>query len=153
MSSSQLLSKRLKAEDFRQQHIQHAVPAVRVATVVVTAAVAVLIAATETLAEIEVVLVLVYIVATVAVVGVLVDIRVLVVGTPPILTVSPSSPEAFLISVVHGLPQNIGAVLIDLVVPAGTMITIDRSRVEVRVMIVIAVPIVPEAYLLLAQTL
>ena len=153
LASPQSLSKRLKAEDSRHHDLQHAIPAVRVAAVVVAAGVAVFIAATETLAEIEVVVVLVYVIAAIAVVGVLVGIRILVAGTPPILSVGPPGAEAFLVAVVHGLPENVCTVLVDLVVVAATTVPIDGSGVVIRIMIVIVVPIVPETRLLLAQTL
>jgi hypothetical protein len=42
-----LTSKRLETEDFRQQSIEHTVPEIRIATVLVAAVVTVLIAATE----------------------------------------------------------------------------------------------------------
>ena len=119
----------------------------------VAAPVTILIAATETLAEIVVVLALVYIKATVAVARVLIGIRTLVVGMPPILAVCLSGPVAFRIAIVHSLSEHIRAVLVDLVVAAGTAITIDRSRVEIRIMIVIVVSLVPETDLLLTRTL
>ena len=68
---------------------------------------------------------------------------------PPILAVCTSGAEAFFIAVVDGLPEHVCAILIDLVVAAATLVPVDRSHVEVRIMIVIVVPIVPEAYLLL----
>ena len=81
------------------------------------------IATTEALAEVIVVFVLLYITAAVAVVRVLIGIRALIVGTPPILPVCLSGGEAFLIPIVHSLPEQIRAVLIRLVVGAGTIIT------------------------------
>jgi len=62
-----------------------------------------LIATTEALAKIVIVVVPVYVVAVIPVVCVLIGIRVSVVGTPAILAVRLSSPEAFLITVVNGL--------------------------------------------------
>ena len=54
----QSLSKRLETEDLGQQNIQHGIPTIRVATVLVAAVVAVFITAPEPFAEIVVVIVL-----------------------------------------------------------------------------------------------
>ena len=75
----------------------------------------------------------------------------MVVGTPAILAVCRSGPEAFLIAVVHGLAEQIRAVLIRLVVAAAAIVPIDRSRVEVRIAIIIGVPVVLKRNLLLTQ--
>jgi len=72
----------------------------------------------------------------------------LVVGTPAILPVCLSGTEAFLITVVHGLPEQIRAVLIRLEVAPPPVVTIVRSRVEVWIIVVI-VAIVLETHLLL----
>src|ERR1700693_172600 len=101
------------------------------------AAVAIAIAATESLAEIIVVVFLGYIITTIAVVRVLIGIRVLVVGAPAILPVRLSGEKAFLIAVVYCLPEHIGAVLIGLVVLAATVVAIVRSCVEVWIVVVI----------------
>ena len=68
-----------------------------------------------------------------------------------ILAVRRSGLEAFLVPVVHGLAEQVGAVLIGLVVAAATMVAIDRSRVEVRIAIIIRVMVVLQKYLLLLQ--
>jgi hypothetical protein len=62
-------------------------------------------------------------------------------------------PEAFLVTVVNRLAEQVCAVLICLVVASATTVTIDRSRVEVRIAIVIGVTVVLEKYLLLTQAL
>jgi len=54
----QCLAKRLEVENLRQESVQYAVPAVRIPAILIAAAVAVFIAAPETLAEIVVVVVL-----------------------------------------------------------------------------------------------
>jgi len=110
--------------------------------------VAIFIAATETLAKVVVVVVLGYIITVIAVVRVLIGKRVLVVGGPAILPVCPSGAEAFLITVVHGLPKQICAVSIRLVVSAATVVTIIGSRVEVWIIAVI-VALVLETHVLL----
>jgi hypothetical protein len=69
---------------------------------------------------------------------------------PAILPVRFSSAEALFVTVVHGLTQQVCAVLIRLVVPMTSMVTIDRSRVEIRIMIVIVLAAAMYAYLLLA---
>jgi len=116
-------------------------------------AVTIFIPATEALAKIVVVVVLVYIIAGVAVVSILIGIGVLVVGEPPILSVRLSGSKAFLITVVHGLPEQICTVSIDLIVAAATIITIDRSSVEVRITVVVVVALVLDACLLPTQAL
>jgi len=110
--------------------------------------VAIFIAATETLAKVVVVVVLGYIITVIAVVRVLIGIRVLIAGGPAILPVCLSGTEAFLITVVHGLPKQICAVFIRLVVAAATVVTIIGSRVEVRIIVVI-VALVLETHVLL----
>lgn len=112
----------------------------------IAAVVAIFVATTEALAKVVVIVVPVYVITVIAVVGVLIGITVSVVGTPPILAVCLSGPEAFLVTVVNGLAQKICAVLISLVVATATMVTIDRSRVEVRIAIVIGVMVVLEKY-------
>jgi hypothetical protein len=119
----------------------------------IAAAVSVFVAALEALAEIVVIVVLGQIVATVAVVRVPVGIRVAVVGMPAILPVCLSSGEAFLVAIVHGLPEQVCAILIRLVVAAATIVAIARSCVVVRITIVIVLTVVPKSYLLLTFTL
>ena len=112
--------------------------------------IAIFIAATETLAKVIVVFALGYIITIIAVVRVLIGIRVLVVVTPAILPVSLSGQEALLITVVHGLPKQIGAVLIRLIIAAATVVTIVRSRVEIWIIVEIVVLIL-ETRVLLTQ--
>jgi hypothetical protein len=118
----------------------------------IAAVVAIFIAAAETLAKVIVVFALGYIITTIAVVRVLIGIRALVVVTPAILPVCLSGQEALLITLVHSLPKQIGAVLIRLVVAAATVVTIVRSRVEVWIIVVI-VAVVLEAHLLLTHVI
>ena len=119
----------------------------------IATAVSVFIAALEALAEIVVVVVLGQIISTVAVVRVPVGIRVAVVGMPAILPICLSSGEAFLVAVVYGLPEQVCAILIRLIVAAATTVAIARSRVVVRITIVIVLTVVAKSYLLLTFTL
>jgi hypothetical protein len=137
----------------RQESVQDARPAVRILTILITAAVAVFIATLEAFAEIIVVVVLGQIVATVAVVRVPIGIRVALVGMPAILPICLSGAEAFLVAVVYSLPEQVCAILIRLVVPAATIVTITRSRVVVRITIVVVLTLIPKSYLLLTFTL
>ncbi len=65
------------------------------------------------------------------------------------LAVGLSGKEALLVTVVHGLPKQIGAVLVRLVVSAAP-VAIVRGRVEVGIVVVI-VAVVAEVLLLLSQ--
>ena len=147
------LLKRLEAEDLRQDRVMHAIGAVGIDAILIPAVVAILIAATESLAKVVVVIVPLYVVAVVAVVRILIGIRASVVGTPVVLAVCRSCLEALLVTVVHSLAEQICAVLIRLVVAAAPMVTIDRRRVEVGIVIVIGVTVVLEKYLLLTLAL
>ena len=146
------LAKRLKSEDLRQDGAKNAIVAIGIATILIPAVVAILIAATESLAEVVVVVTLIYVVAVVPVVRVLIGVRILVVGAPPILAVCASGEKALLVTVINGLAEKISPVLIRLEVIAATMITKTRSRVVVRITIVIVV-VVLEKYLLLVRAL
>ncbi len=146
-------AKRLEAENLPEGDLKHDIRAVRILPVLVAAVESVFVAVTKALPKIVVVLVLVDVIARVAIVRVLIGERVLVVGTPAILPVRFSSAEALLVTVVHGLTQQVCAVLIRLVVSVTAMVTIDRSRVEIRIMIVIVVAVATYAYLLLAYPL
>lgn len=137
----------------RQNGAQDGILAVRVATILIAAVMAIFIAATEALAEVVVVLVLVYVKAIIAVVRVLIGIRVLIAVAPTILPVCLSGAEALLIAIVYGLLEQICSVLIRFVVPAATIVTIVRSRVEVGITIVIVVLLILDTYLLLTQAL
>jgi hypothetical protein len=72
---------------------------------------------------------------------------------PAILPVCLSSAEAFLVAVVYGLPEQVCAIFIRLVVAAATVVAIARSRVVVRITVVIVLTLVPKSYLLLTFTL
>ena len=127
--------------------------AVIIAAILIAAVEAIFIAATEALAKVVVVGVLVNIIASIAVVCVLIGVGVLVAGTPAIHPVCLSRLVAFRVTVVHGLPEQVYAILICLVVDAATIVSIVRSRVEERITVVIMVAIVLETYLLLTHTI
>ena len=75
----------------------------------------------------------------------------MIVGLPAILAVRRPGPEAFLVTIVNGLAEKVCAVLVRLIVAATTIVTIDRSRVEVWIAIIIGVPVVLKINLLLTQ--
>ena len=146
-------AKRLEAEDLPEGDLKHDIRAVRILPILVAAVESVLVAVTKALPKIVAVLLLVDVIARVAIVRVLVGERAPVVGMPAILPVSFSSAEALLVTVVHGLTQQVCAVLIRFVVSVTAMVTIDRSRVKIRITIVIVVAVATYAYLLLAYPL
>ena len=84
-----------------------------------------------------VVVVLVYIVAAVAEVRVLIGERVLVIVTPAVLAVGGAGTEALPVAIVDRLPQQVRSVLIDFVVGAAAVVAINRSGVEVGIVVVI----------------
>ena len=67
--------------------------------------------------------------------------------------VRPSCLVAFRIAIVHGLAQQVRAVLVRLVIAGPALVTIARCRVEVRVTIVIVVTVPFDACSLLAHAL
>ncbi len=69
---------------------------------------------------------------------------------PPVLAVGLSGKEALLVTVVHGLPKQVGAVSVRLAVPAAAPVAIVRSRVEGGIVVVI-VAVVAEVLHLLSQ--
>ena len=146
-------AKRLEAEDLPKRDLKHDIRAVRILPVLMAAVESVFVAVTKALPKIVVVLVLVDVIARVAIVRVLIGERALVVGMPAILPVRFSGAEALLVTVVHGLTQQVCAILIRFVVSVTAMVTIDRRRVEIRIMIVIVVAVATYAYLLLAYPL
>jgi hypothetical protein len=147
---SQSLTKRLHVEDCPQNGAKDGVPAIRIAAIVIAVAVAIFIATTETLAKVIVVFVPGHIITAIAVVRVLIGIRTLVVGTPSILPVCLSGAETLLITIVHGLPKHVGAVLIRLVVAAIPVVTIVIVCVEIWIIVVI-VAVVVETIVLITQ--
>lgn len=145
--------KRLEIEDQRQDVAQDAVRAIRIAAVLIALVVAILVAAAEAFAEIEVIVRLVHVITVVAKVRILIGEAVLVVGAPAVLAVGGAGVEAFLVAVVHRLPQQVRSVLIGLVVcAAAAPVAIDGRGIEVRIVVVI-VMFVAETYLLLTLAL
>jgi hypothetical protein len=117
-----------------------------------TAIVAIFITASKAFAKVVIVLLRSNIITTVAEVRVLIDKMLIEIESPVILPVSLSGEEAFLIAVVHGFTEQIGAISICLVVSATTKVPILPGGVEVWIIIVIAL-LVPEPYFLLMPAL
>ena len=136
----------------RHNVVQHGIVAIVVAAISITPVVTIFITAAKSLAEVVIVVGPVYVVAAVAEVGVPIGVRVSVVAAPTVVPVCLAGAEAFLIPVVHRLPEHFRAVFVGLVVPPATIVTIDRSRIEVWVTVVIEA-MVPEMDMLLAQAL
>ena len=145
------LVNRLEAKYLRQDGVKHAIGTIFINAISIAAVIAILIASTESLAEVIVVVVSLNVITVVAVVRVLIAVRTPVIGTPAIFAVCRSGVKSFLVTVVHRLAKRVRAILIRLVVVAATLVAIDRSCVEVRISIVIGVPVILEKYLLLLQ--
>lgn len=118
----------------------------------ISVVIAILISATESFAEIISVVLRVDVVAVVAVGRVLISVAVAVVGTPTVFPVSGPGAEAFLVTGIHRLAQQICAVLIGLVVGAAAIVAINRRGVEVGI-VVIVVTLITETPLLIPQVL
>ncbi len=136
-----------------QYDVKHAVRPVRAAAILILPVVAVLISTLKSLAEVVVVVVPIDVITVIAVVCVLVSVRALVVRLPPVLAICASGPVTLLIAIVHGLAEQIGAVLVRLVRISTTAVLIDRGRVVIRIVIVIGVTVVLKIDLLLTQAL
>jgi hypothetical protein len=137
------LPERLQVQDQRQDIPQNAVGAIRVNAVLVAVAEAIFVAAAKAFPKIIVVVGLVDIVATVSVISVLVGERGLIVAVPAVFAVGGACAEPFLIAVVHSLSQQIRAVLIGLIICAAAVVAINRSCIEVRIVVVIMVLVAP----------
>ena len=97
------------------------------------AVVSVCVPALESLAEVIVVLALVDVVAGVSIVGIAIRGRILVVPRPAILSIGLPEAHALLIAVVHGLPQDVGAVLVCLAIDAAVVVPIRGRSENVRI--------------------
>jgi hypothetical protein len=128
-----LANNRLEVEDRPQNGAQNRTLSVGIRAVLMLSAVAVFIAATEALAEVVVVVVPIDVEATVTVVGILIGKGALVVGPRAILPIGLPGAMALVITVVHGLPEQIHAVSIGLVGLAPTRVPIVRGRGEVGI--------------------
>ena len=71
---------------------------------------------------------------------------------PAILPVGFAGAEAFLVTMVHGLPEQVCAIFIRFVVTTATIVTIAGSGVVVRITLVVMLTVVPKCYLLLTFT-
>src|SRR5664279_610108 len=121
--------------------------------ILVLAVVSVLISALKSLAEVVVVVVTLNVVAVIAIVRILVSVRALVVRSPPVLAIGTSGPVTLLVAVVHRLAEDVGTVLVGLVVVTASVVLINRGRIEIRIVVVIGVPVIPKIDLLLLQAL
>src|SRR5438445_6115621 len=144
---------RPQVEDLREDVGHDVQRAVGVDPVSIPAVVAVVVSAAESLTEVVLVIGRIDIQAVVAVEGVLVGVGIPVVEAPAVLPVRLAGPEAFLVAVVHGLPEEIGGVLIDVVILPATIVTIAGGGVEVGITPVVVCAQVLKAELLLAQML
>ena len=151
--ASASLVERLETKDSRQENIKHAIGAAGVLTILIPAAISVLVATSEPLTEIVVIVSPLYVVATIAVIRILIGIRAAVIGLPTVLVVCLASPEAFLVTIVHCLAEKVRTVLICFVVMTSAIVTIDRGGIEIRILVVVGVAVVLEIDLLLTQTL
>jgi hypothetical protein len=83
----------------------------------------------KTLTEIVLILVEVNVVAIVTVGCVCERPGILVIRTPTILAIGLASAKAFLVTIVHGASQKLGAILVGLVVTALPGVTIIRGTI------------------------
>jgi hypothetical protein len=87
--------------------------------------------------------------STVAEVCVPVGVRIFVVGSPTVVPICLAGAKAFVITEIHRLPQCLRTVFVCFIIGAAAFVSIDRRRIEIRVIVVIE-PIVPQLGLLLA---
>jgi len=106
--------------------------------------------AAETFPEIVLIVVSVHVVAVVAVGRVLIGIAVPIVSTPVIFAVGHPGTEAFLIAIIDRLPQQVGAILIDLVIRPAATVAINWSSVKIWI-VVIVVALCAQAPILFPQ--
>src|SRR3546814_10548494 len=104
----------------------------------------------EALAEVVVLLVWGNVIAVVGVVGVLVGVAVAVVVAPVVLAVGAAGVQAFLVAVVDGLADQVGAVAVGPLPVALVGVAVAVGRVVVRVVVVVVRARAP-AHLLPAQ--
>lgn len=109
-----------------------------------TAVVTIFISAAKALAEVVAILKQVNIVPVITVGCVLVGVRILVVETPPILSIRLSGAYALFITEVHGPPKHIRAVLIRLVVSTPAIVAIAVRRVRVLALALEAEPVLTQ---------
>lgn len=102
------------------------------------AVVSVCVPALESLAEVIVVLALVDVVAGVSIVGIAIRGRILVVRRPAILSIGLPEAHTLLIAVVHGLPQDVGSVLVCLAIDAAVVVPIRGRSQDVRIVRVVS---------------
>src|SRR5260221_194261 len=146
-----LLPQRLEVQERGQHAAQDAELPVQIRTVLGAAVIPVLVAAPESLTEVVVVLALVHVHARVAVVRIFVGVRIPVIRAIAVLPIRLSGAVAFLVAVVHGLLEQIGAVLVDVIAAAQIGVPIARGGVEVGIVAVVVGPRAGQTRLLLPQ--
>ena len=119
--------------------------------ILIAVAVAIFIAALEALTKIIVVIGRVNIHAVITVIRVLIGIRALVAVRPAVLPCCLPGAVALRIPVVHGLPKRIRTVLIRFIVGAAAIVTIDRGRIVVGIVVVVVILVLLESCLLPTQ--
>src|SRR5436190_464227 len=143
---------RHEGEDLRQRAAEDRVTAVRIRPAVPTPTVVpVVVAAPEAFTEVIVVVGLTYVIAAIAEVCIPIGIGRSKVKRPSVLPVRLAKTEAFVIAVVHGLAEQVRAVLVRLVVTAAAVVAIDRRREKVRIVVVVVAFVIPKTGLLLLQ--
>lgn len=136
----------LQVEDCLQDAAYKVEDAIRVRAIPGAAVVTVLKTAPKTFAEVVAVLRQVNIVTIVAICRVLISVRILVVETPPVLSIRLTGAHAFLIAEVQGPPKHIGTVLIRLIVSTAAIVAVAVRRIG-------ELPMALQAELVLTQPL
>ena len=136
-STVQALAQRLEIENLRQDVIGHGIVAIGKATIPMAAVVTIFVPASKALAEVVVVIASVYVIAAVPEVGVSIGVRISIIAAPMVVPVRLAGAKAFLVAVVHRLPQHLRAVFVGLVAAPAAMIAIDRGRIEIGVAIIV----------------
>ena len=135
----QPLEERAQIQDLRQNRAQTGIVTGGVAAISVAPVITIVISALEAFAEIMVIFGLIHVVAIKAVIRILVSIGVSIVEPPTIFSVRLPSEESLFIPVVHGLPQQIRRILVYFVIAAAAIVAITRSRIKIRVGVIIIV--------------
>src|SRR5690606_36462690 len=102
-----------------------------IAAVVITAVIAVFVAASETFAEIIVVFRKRNVIRIISVARIHVSIRLRIIVTPAVLPVGHTGTKTFLITIVHRLAKHLRTVLAGVVILAASIITVVIHEVAV----------------------
>jgi hypothetical protein len=118
----------LQVQDSLQDAAYETEGSVRLNSVSAAAVKTVLVTATESFAEVVLVLGQVNIVAIVAVRCILVGVRVTIVETPPVLSIRDTGAHTLLVTEVQSTTQQVGAILVRLVVSPAAVVAIAVRR-------------------------